>query len=543
MLNVAATVRSRRGMILAGLFCWGVWWANAQQPAASQQAASQQKVGSAEAAAGHVAEQAAAEQAAAEQVREAEFSRAKAKLKPPAEATVTEFGATGDGTTDDSAAIQQAIDAKRGGVRFPQGNYRITKTITIDLDATGFTSLLADGTARIIMAGAGPAFLFIGTHEGSAYPHTMKPNVWSRQRMPLISGLEIVGEHAEADGIEASGVVQLTIDRLLVRQVRHAIHLTRRNRNIIVSNCHLYENHGIGIYYDNVNLHQSNIVGCHISYNGGGGVVSRGGNVRNIHIGTCDLEANHAEQGPPTANILIDAANTEYGTGEVAITGCTIQHAHNAPDSANIRIIGKTKFRGTPTREGNITITGNVMSDVQTNIHLAHCRGVTLTGNTVWQGYTIDLLAESCSGLVLGANAFDHNPRYDNENSVPPRGGLIFRDCRDCTLTGLQIQGTSGHPAGVLIENSDRFNVSGCSIFEYDTAGLWLKNSRRCVVSHCLIRDDRPVAENMKQPVSLRMTGGAENTLQNNVGNGGDAIMPSWQWQWRSGLFVTGVAN
>lgn len=73
--------------------------------------------------------------------------------------------------------------------------------------------------------------------------------------------------------------MRITISRVVVRECRHAVHLTTRNRNVLISACHFYNNRGIGVFYDNVNLHQSNIVGCHISYCGGGGVVSHGGNI------------------------------------------------------------------------------------------------------------------------------------------------------------------------------------------------------------------------------------------------------------------------
>ncbi|MCV4698476.1 hypothetical protein OFB92_35730, partial [Escherichia coli] len=79
-----------------------------------------------------------------------------------------------------------------------------------------------------------------------------------------------------------------------------------------------------GIFYDDVSLHQSNIVGTHVSYCKGGGVVLRGGDVRNVHIGTSDLEANHDPKGAPTANVLIDCSTSYNGTAEVAITGCTL---------------------------------------------------------------------------------------------------------------------------------------------------------------------------------------------------------------------------
>jgi len=54
-------------------------------------------------------------------------------LPPLADASVTttvrDFGATGDGATDDSGAIQRAIDAVRGGgvVFFPPGTYRVSR--------------------------------------------------------------------------------------------------------------------------------------------------------------------------------------------------------------------------------------------------------------------------------------------------------------------------------------------------------------------------------------------------------------------------------
>src|SRR5262245_20231860 len=88
---------------------------------------------------------------------------------------VRSFGAKADGLADDTAAIQKAVDAG-GAVRFPAGTFRLTHTVTIELEKTGLVALEAEGPARIVMAGAGPAFQFIGTHAGSAAPQTFKPN-------------------------------------------------------------------------------------------------------------------------------------------------------------------------------------------------------------------------------------------------------------------------------------------------------------------------------------------------------------------------------
>src|SRR5437764_976454 len=134
----------------------------------------------------------------------------------------------GDGKSDDTAALQALVD--RGGlVALSKGNYRITKTIRIDLSKTGFVCVKGDTLARVVMAGPGPAFHFVGTHAGTAAPATVKANVWEKERMPSVDGVEIVGNHAEADGIEASGTMMLTLTRVLVRECRHGVHLTKRN--------------------------------------------------------------------------------------------------------------------------------------------------------------------------------------------------------------------------------------------------------------------------------------------------------------------------
>lgn len=430
--------------------------------------------------------------------------------------TVRDFGAIGDGNADDSAAIQRAVDAGIGEIAFPKGSYRLAQTVKVNLDAVGFTALVADGTAKIVMAGSGPAFHFIGTHEGSADPATLKPNVWEKQRMPLVRGLEITGDHEEADGIEATGTMQLTVTATVIHDLRHAIHLTTRNRNVLISACHLYHNRGVGVFYDRVDLHQSNIVGCHISYNAGGGVVTRGGAVRNVQIGTCDIESNMTPGNPGGANVLIDS--TDGSTDEVAITGCTLQHNSKSPGSANIRVIGKgitSSKNPIETQEGHIAITGNVMSDVMVNIHLQHARGVSIVGNTFWEGFEHDLLVEDSQVIVVGPNDFDRNPRYVvNGNWAKDLNGLTFRNSADCKLSGFLVKGVWQKPAAVSLEKCDRFTLTDLSILDCDGIGLLLQDCTRTRVSDCVVRDDR---EEKKATLSLKVAGGRDNWIKGSV--------------------------
>ena len=430
--------------------------------------------------------------------------------------TVCDFGATGDGAADDTAALQKAVDSRAGDIFLPRGTYRLTKTVVIDLDKVGPTSLVGTGAATIVMAGPGPALRFIGTHEGTASPKTVKPNVWERQRSPVVDGIEIVGAHEAACGIEATGTMQFIVSRTTIRKALHAIHLVNRNRNVIVSDCHLYENHGVGLYLDDVNLHQINVTGSHISYNGGGGIVVRAGNVRNLQVSGCDIEGNMAAEGPPTANVLIDSTGGSHGTGEVAIVGCTIQHTHQAPDSANVRFIG-TDAGGVV--RGNVTIADNVLSDVQVNVHVAKARGVSIVGNTFWKGYTANLLVEDSTAVVVGPNVFDRNPAYQDEKAADT--ALVFRRCADATLTGLHVNGVRRAPAALLIEDCRRFNVTGCTILDSDNVGLLLKNVADSRVSGCLIRNDGADAKGW---VPLKVTGGRGNQIADNLLSGSAEI-------------------
>lgn len=429
-------------------------------------------------------------------------------------ATIRDFGAAGDGRTDDTAAIERAIRSGAGHVHFPKGIYRVTRTIAVDLDKTGYVSLGGDGVAQIVMEGPGPAFRFVGTHGGTASPQTFKENVWLRQRTPMVDGLEIIGAHSEACGIEATGTMQLTLTRVVVRDALHAVHLVERNRNVILSECHLYDNRGIGVFLDHVKLHQINVANCHISYNAGGGIVARTSELRNLQVGTCDIEGNMGgPESEPTANVLLDSAGGS--AAEVAIVGCTIQHAHDAPNSANIRIDCRSLKRPftDELRHGNVTIADNVLSDVQVNIEVRNARAVTITGNTMWQAYAHNLVVEGSANVVLAHNVFDRNPRYHYGDGAKAGLDLLFIDSSNCTIAGNQIYGVGDVPAAVVLRGCRRMNVTGCEILDYGRCGLLLDDVAESRVSDCLIRDDRAGADG----VSLRVTGGSGNMIVDNL--------------------------
>ena len=96
------------------------------------------------------------------------------------------------------------------------------------------------------------------------------------------------------------------------------------------------------------------------------------------------------------------------------------------------------------TKEGHVVITGNVFSDVKVNVDVQHARGVTITGNTFWMGYEYNLRVEHSEHVVVGPNDFQRNPRYDYGDATTTKNAIAFRDCADCTLTGLHVHNVAG---------------------------------------------------------------------------------------------------
>lgn len=412
--------------------------------------------------------------------------------------TIQTFGVSRNGKDDDTAALQRMIDSGIGSIALPRGTYRITQPLVIDLDKVGVTSVVGDGTPRIVMEGIGPAIKFIGTHEGSADPKTVKDNVWRRQRMPIVEGIEIVGANNLADGIEAVKTMQLTISNVVIRHVRHAVHLTQRNRNVAIVGCHFYENRGVGVFLDDVNLHQINITGTHISYNQGGGVVSYKGNTRNIQISGCDIEGN-------VKNVLIDSGGTKYGTAEVAITGCTLQHS-GGPESANVRYIGADSDG--ERCWGLVTIANNIISDVETNIDIQKARDVVITGNTISSGYKYNLRVEDSANVVVGPNAMGRNAPYKDDDTCD--NSVLFRNCEDTTINGLHVHRVLRSEAGIILDHCRRIHLTGCTVLDCDNAGILLNEVEDSMISGNLLSN---TSGNGDKWQALEVVGGKGNVV------------------------------
>ncbi len=390
---------------------------------------------------------------------------------------------------DSTADLQQMIDDHGGNLLLGKDDVlRITAPLVFDLAKHKAVAVKAASGVTIVMDGPGPALLFVGSHEGTASPASFKSATWN-ERMPMVSGIEILGNHAEADGIELVQTVGAIVSGVSVRWCRNGIHLVNRNRNVIVSDCHLYENSGVGVYLDDVNLHQINIGTSHISYNRQGGIVVRDGNVRNLQVSGCDIEGNMPVDDTPTtaANILIDVSGSPdtraKSIAEIAITGCTIQHSANyskdenktvAPGGANIRLAGKKIYP-----IDSVTISGNVLSDTTTNIDINYALDVAINANNFFAPQPANLYVRNSQRVVVSGNTF--NPRQFERP-----GSITFEDCADCIIANSTLHQFATDAGALILNRCSGFTLNGLNLSDCGS-GFVLNSSTDTTISSCRV--------------------------------------------------------
>jgi hypothetical protein len=404
---------------------------------------------------------------------------------------VTHFGAKGDGKTDDTAALQHAIDQTTGLIEFPSGTFLIKKTLVVDLSKKGPMSIRgAAGSTSIVMKGPGPAFRLTGSHKGTADPKSWTDKTRLQERFPNITGIEIRGEHPDAVGIELVETAKPTIQNVFIRECRVGIHVRQRNRDILIADSHIYNNEDYGLFLDHVNLHQMNICGCHISYNKAAAIAMIGGDLHNLQFTGNDIEYSHSFdlKRPDSADVLIDARNGI--ASEITFASNTSQGKASV-NGANVRILGRLDQDGFPSAR-LIAITGNILGSQSTSIQMQYAQRVTLTGNTIYDGHTAGLSARDCDGLVIANNVhgWSHQPKsprpdhYQLENCVGvtitgevfqnaggERGEVIrVSKCRDIALGQLVIRNPKS--TGIIVENSSAVAISGCVISAEDRQQL-----------------------------------------------------------------------
>ena len=192
------------------------------------------------------------------------------------EVTVKEFGATGDGTTDDTASIQLALNkiANGGTLIFPTGDYKISAAMSITLN--GYVIIKGIGaTITSIISDASTLGIFTIT---GASTYSVK-----------FDGLVIKGTASVSGGVSGVKLISCknsTIENCETRQLSGNGIFVDLGSDVTISNNVLISNKTSGIYVTNT----SNVLvdGNYVEDNG----VLGSGNGYGITMATSTTAAN-----------------------------------------------------------------------------------------------------------------------------------------------------------------------------------------------------------------------------------------------------------
>lgn len=208
---------------------------------------------------------------------------------------VRDYGATGDGTTPDSAAIQAAINAcpMGGTVFFPPGIYRINAKLTFDkpLMLLGGVRGIDDAgrTGPTLLCDAGVGCLEVSSPTGGA----SKRIPWGMQGIFIKSLSTAAGTDV---GIKAWRGPAIITDVAVERFGSHGIHLIAGAQvgggNVSMSTLtavRCYGNRGDGMKFEGTDSNQHLIIHPDVTANYGWGI-------NHENTARCIIDAPHADQ-------------------------------------------------------------------------------------------------------------------------------------------------------------------------------------------------------------------------------------------------------
>ncbi len=225
-----------------------------------------------------------------------------------AQNVVTMYGAAGDGSTDDTAAIQAAITAAATGsgiVYLPAGIYIISANLTIaattrfigdgkalsQIKATSLCTRILEFTATLVRCGVEQLYLNCnGVATSGIYGASLSHSTF---RTIQISGAKAVGTNPAAImiGATAGGWDNYFDDVDVNGCAADGVYLMGTCNSNVFSACKIFSNTGWGI----VALSSSTvkIMGCTIESNAAGGIMVQAG-VPNLDIDNCYFLSNAA---------------------------------------------------------------------------------------------------------------------------------------------------------------------------------------------------------------------------------------------------------
>jgi len=360
---------------------------------------------------------------------------------PGAYYNVLAFGAKGDGSSDDTLAIQAAIDAAKaaggGIVLFPNtGNdYKITSALTVyggvELRG-GCAKGISNGTwitSRIVQATSGANAINIAGTDGSYLEQKIK-----------ITGLHLwANDSGTGSGIHAIWYRNLIIEDVTIQRFQYGIDLSEGGFTYL-QHVEATDNtiglRGVGARDPSSHLFNINIIQCQFRNNSSHGIYLE--KITDLYISQCVLNSNGGDglrlvgtSEEKVGNVRLNTVEIDSGNGYgiygIYLENCVFENIHSCPS----------------TTSG----TGSFYFSNSSGLILTDCLA---SGN--FSGSGVKLL--TCSDCQIRGGLYYNLPAY----------GVDLQDCTNILVDGIT---TWNNDTGVKV-NQDCTNIIICGNVCYD---------------------------------------------------------------------------
>ena len=330
----------------------------------------------------------------------------------------TQYGAKGDGLTDDTSAIQRAVNAmagKGGTVRVPSGTYLVNA-------AAGGVLLGSNMTFRLE---SGAILKAIPTSQGYRIL-----TVTGASNVNIVGGGTLQGERNEHTGSSSGTGVGLSIGN--------------NAHDVVVENLSSRDCWGDGFYINGTNA--TNVTLCNvvsdnnrragISITSVDGLIIRNSIFSNSHgaIGECGLNIEpNGGQAVNDVQILGCTFEDNLGPGLAVGVPCT-------PNAPGVTIVSNIEIDGNTARNNG---TGSLDGGLTGGMEISKCSGTAITNNTCIGNAADGIHLRACgTDTSTGANASIVSGNTVSNNG---RAGILEEYCIGNTITSNKGTGNNGY--------------------------------------------------------------------------------------------------
>lgn len=319
--------------------------------------------------------------------------------------SVTDFGAVGDGITDDTADIQTALNSGAKAILFPQGTYNITAQLKVKSNTTlfGYGATLFRAAAidnLVINDSNGTTGLYGASSNISVYGLAFNGNsatfatnstllVFGHAANIYVKDCEFYNIPGTWHGLELNAVENSIVDGCVFHDGAASLEMLQLD---------LAANVGVFPWFGPYDLTpcKFNLVTNCLFYNGGGGVGSHTSNAAVVH--------DNITWTNNTFRNLSGIAIRPLYYKNVVISGNTVDGALTGVYGNNIVSPLIENWKVTDNQINNLTGAGAFGR----GIYVQSIKNLVITGNNIGVTQEDGILISSCSNFVISGNTLEN---------------------------------------------------------------------------------------------------------------------------------------